>query len=278
MTPMIVRDTPWLRWGVNPSAAIRSRTCSTTSGAGCGFRTMIIRGPQSKSIVGNDNWRSLASASAHHHQPTIIAQILSKSTARFRDEPLSLASAVSPGKTILVRLSMQDGMMDLCQFNAKFRAHHARSALTESIAGGQSSKHADYQAIPLALACFRLRSWARAPPTCVARAPGCGTVSRPGHHADRRSPPGLTDRCGCHEVAQWDIFFPSRPPRSPWLISGCDDDVNRAARSGARLGSDRAWAILLGCRNFGKTLMHLAGISAGSRPNSQPQRQIKNPK
>ena len=28
---------------VNPKAAIRSRTCSTTSGVGCGFRTMIIR-------------------------------------------------------------------------------------------------------------------------------------------------------------------------------------------------------------------------------------------
>ncbi len=47
---------------------------------------------------------------------------------------------------------------------------------------------------------------------------------------------------------------------------------------GVRLGSDRTWAILSGCRNFGKPLMHLAGISAESRPNSQPQRQIKNPK
>src|ERR1043166_9576618 len=39
---MIVRATPWLRCGVRPSASIRSRTCWTTSGVGCGFNSMII--------------------------------------------------------------------------------------------------------------------------------------------------------------------------------------------------------------------------------------------
>ena len=44
MTPMIVRATPWLRCGVNPSSSMRSRTCWITSGVGCGFNTMIIAG------------------------------------------------------------------------------------------------------------------------------------------------------------------------------------------------------------------------------------------
>src|SRR5258705_4100362 len=42
MTPMIVRDTPWLRCGVKPSASMRSITCWINSGVGCGFNTMII--------------------------------------------------------------------------------------------------------------------------------------------------------------------------------------------------------------------------------------------
>ena len=116
----------------------------------------------------------------------------------------------------------------------------------------------------------------RAPSTCVARA---SAVARSADLATRPSAGPLrdsTDRCGCHHVAQWDIFFPGSP--SP--ISLADIRLRRRPGPGGavreiRFGSDLTWAILSGCRNFGKPLMHLAGISAESRPNSQPQRQIK---
>ena len=71
-------------------------------------------------------------------------------------------------------------------------------------------------------------------PTVRGTRPRGGTVCGPGHPADRRSPPALSDRCGCHHVAQWDIFFQSRHPRSLWRISGCDDEVNREAQLGSK--------------------------------------------